>query len=57
MNEQRYRELMGSPDAKITDEEWEEGWHYCPDWDFLLIGPETIESEACTCYKTGGAIG
>lgn len=25
------------------------GWHYCPDWDFLLVGPGTPEMEACCC--------
>jgi len=25
------------------------GWHFCPDWDFMLIGPEWPEMECCTC--------
>lgn len=26
-----------------------EGWHYCHDWDGLLIGPGWPEMACCTC--------
>lgn len=34
--------------GNLTDEEKREGWHFCPDWDFTLVGPE---GEECTCEK------
>lgn len=39
-------EFKNSP---ITKEELEEGWHFCSDWDGMLVGPNTPESEVCLC--------
>jgi hypothetical protein len=39
MNKLRYNELMRGT-ASLTQDEVTQGWHFCPDWDFLLIGPE-----------------
>lgn len=33
----------------LTNEEVLVGWHYCPDWDFLLVGPGMEEQEGCQC--------
>lgn len=33
----------------ISPEELKEGWHFCPDWDGLLVGPKMPEMECCTC--------
>lgn len=33
----------------ITPEEFERGWHFCPDWDLLLVGPGMEELSCCTC--------
>lgn len=34
----------------LTDEEIKAGWHFCPEWDYLLVGPETADTwECCTC--------
>ena len=47
----------------VTFKEWEEGYHYCLDWDGLFIGPENKEFECCTCHpltypdKQGGKDG
>jgi hypothetical protein len=38
MNKLRYNELMRGT-ASLTQDEVTQGWHFCPDWDFLLIGP------------------
>jgi hypothetical protein len=48
MEHTRYIEVMkdGNP---LTDAEVKHGWHLCPDWDFLLIHPDTPEAEACNC--------
>lgn len=46
----RWTSLMkGSPAKPMTVEEIEAGWHYCPEWDGLLIGPGMSEEDACTC--------
>lgn len=34
---------------KLTPEEIAQGWHYCWDWDGLLVGPDMKEMECCTC--------
>lgn len=36
----------------LSREEVAAGWHYCPDWDFMLIGPGMEgELDGCTCPK------
>lgn len=27
------------------------GWHFCPEFDYLFIGPGCPEMESCTCEK------
>jgi len=53
MTSERYWELEGFYDGKLTEEEVKEGWHFCPDWDGLLVGPGMSEHECCTCRKGG----
>lgn len=50
MTHKRYKELMDS-DATLTDDEKKLGYHFCPDWDFLLIGIGMKEMECCGCNK------
>lgn len=59
MSDERWIELMNDPTAKskLTKEEMDEGWHFCFDWDGLLVGPDMSELEACTCKKTAGQPG
>lgn len=42
----RYFELESSSTLELTEEE---GWHFCPDWDYMLVGPDLPEIEGCTC--------
>lgn len=35
----------------LTPKEIDEGWHYCSDWDGLLVGPGTPEAESCTGFQ------
>jgi hypothetical protein len=35
----------------LTDEEKKVGWHFCPEWDEMLIGPGMKEMECCLCKK------
>lgn len=51
MTPERIKELFNSPDAVITEEEWLQGWHWCDDFDGMLVGPRRAESEFCTCSK------
>lgn len=48
MNRHR-RALLNARGVGITPDEYTLGWHFCPDWDDLLVGPGTLEAEACTC--------
>ena len=48
MTPERYHKLMKA-DERLTKEEFEAGWHFCYDWDGLLIGPEDPEYDVCTC--------
>jgi hypothetical protein len=50
MQHHRYCELEDNPDAILTALEIAEGWHWCSDWDLLLVGPGmNIELKCCTC--------
>lgn len=53
MTTERYKQLMselmkGKPSG-LTYAEMAEGWHFCQDWDGLLVGPECAEAESCYC--------
>lgn len=48
MEDIRYSNLMADLSI-LTPTEIAAGWHFCPDWDFLLICPDYPESESCTC--------
>ena len=34
---------------ELSPEQIDKGWHYCPDFDFMLISPAMPEIEACLC--------
>lgn len=48
MTQERWIALNKSGDVPTLDEVFA-GWHYCPDWDFLLVGPGMKELHACCC--------
>lgn len=48
MDRERYIELDNSGTG-LTKEEWEAGWHWCYEWDGMLVGPNTHEATCCTC--------
>lgn len=59
MTPDRYNSLMRDDSLKLTPEEINEGWHFCSEWDCLLVGPGMGELEPCRClpddhpvYKT-----
>jgi hypothetical protein len=49
MTNERYNQLMRDDDAELMPHEIKQGWHFCYDWDGLLIGPGMGEMECCTC--------
>ena len=50
MTDERWREVMRNQDAKLTPEELKAGWHFCNEWDGLLVGPGMEEGQCCTCF-------
>ena len=49
MTDERWHQLMADENATLSAKEIAEGWHWCPDWDFLLVGPDCPEAEFCYC--------
>lgn len=49
MDSTRMAILELDPNAQLTEEEVAEGWHFCPDWDFMLVGNDTPEKDGCCC--------
>ncbi len=47
MNSKRYNQLMSEESGTLTAAEMREGWHFCPEWDYLLTCLE--EGEPCGC--------
>lgn len=33
----------------MTGAELAAGYHFCPDWDYMVVGPTDLEMDACTC--------
>jgi len=51
MDDERWALLMQESGRGFTDKEILEGWHCCPDWDYLLICFDSPESESCECKQ------
>lgn len=47
----RFHELESDYMLSLTPEEVAEGWHFCDDWDGLLVHPTMIEAESCYCFR------
>jgi len=53
MKPERYKELeLGN--LALTEQEMADGWHWCYDWDYMLVGPEMPEMKVCTCGEDDG---
>jgi len=50
MHQDRWLEVEMT-NQPLTEEEKKEGWHFCLDWDFMLIGPGMSELEKCGCPR------
>ncbi len=54
MTAQRHRELESTQTDDLTPEEAKAGWHFCPDWDYMLIHKFDPEMVGCCCsWKEG----
>lgn len=51
MTPERWKWLQyeGPEDVRLTKDEVKEGWHFCFDWDCLLIHKDDPEYDCCTC--------
>lgn len=50
MSSERWHELMWEQ-SELTTEEIVQGWHFCWEFDGLLVGPDMTEQEFCTCME------
>jgi len=48
MDIQRIQDLE-TTDTKLTEEEVKKGYHFCPDWDGMIVGPNDPEWAMCLC--------
>ncbi len=47
----RWRELMNDDAKMLTPDEKSKGWHFCNDWDGLLINAgDGQEGDYCCCF-------
>jgi dCMP deaminase len=49
MTDERWEELMNNYNSEFTQEEIKQGWHFCHDFDGLLVGPGMGEVHFCRC--------
>ena len=53
MTQARFDFLMqpfeGDESVMLTAEELKDGWHWCDDWDSLLIHTDDVEFKQCKC--------
>ena len=49
MNDDRFKALMTDESTELTPAEIIEGWHFCWEFDGLLVAPSSEEFECCTC--------
>lgn len=53
MTNERIKDLMADDDLNLTKEEWDEGWHFCLEFDGLLRKNEPQDDFICTCRGDG----
>jgi len=54
MTKERYKELRFDENVTLTNKEIREGWHFCLEWDGMLINKYTSpEGKCCKCALIG----
>ena len=48
MDRERYIRIQNGAED-LTPEEVEDGWHFCPEWDDMLIHADDDEFQCCPC--------
>ena len=48
MDRERYIRIQNGTED-LTPEEVEDGWHFCPDWDDMLIHVDDDKFQCCPC--------
>lgn len=56
MAKKRYWELTRDASLSLTAAEIEGGWHFCREWDGLLIHKSHPEFDACICHSESGIL-
>lgn len=51
MTDKRYHQLMDSAAECLTPAERRAGWHFCNEWDGMLIHPSHLEADCCNCIS------
>ncbi len=54
MSPERYYEVAWDIEKDLTAKEFKEGWHFCCEFDGLLVGPGMEEQKYCNCLETFG---
>lgn len=49
MTPERYKQLTDTDDYQLTPDEIALGWHWCNEFDGLLVGPGSHELKFCKC--------
>jgi len=52
MTEERWYDVEYNQ-ANLTQKEINQGWHFCQDWDGMLVGPGMPEFDSCLCCISG----
>jgi len=50
MKTERYSELMTGDEIPLTPDEMAAGWHWCPEFDDMMLGPGMSEIHVCMCH-------
>lgn len=48
MTRDHWAHLMADQEATLTEQEMSEGWHWCNEFDGLLVGPGMMEKKFCS---------
>lgn len=54
MDTDRYHKIACGV-SSLSEDECVEGWHWCEEWDGLLVGPGMQELDSCTCLPPSHA--